>query len=136
MFARRTLTVMAMLWLMAGSQASAQSVGPVASDGRLVALAGEVVVRSLGDATRAEVRRRSATVNLYQPPATRSAPGGHRALKWGVGIGAVAGIVGGALQPTHSNGEYVLGGDRLSSTLALGGIGAGIGALIGLAIDR
>jgi hypothetical protein len=135
MFARLTLTVVATLWLMAGSQAAAQPVGPVASEGRLAALAGEVVARSLGDATHAEVRRRAAAANLYQPPATGSAPT-RRALKWGIGIGAVAGIVGGALQPTHSNGEYVLGGGHLSSTLALGGIGAGIGALIGLAIDR
>ena len=134
---RLASTVAAMLWLMAGTPASAQSVGSAASEARLISLAGsaDVVIRTLSEETRAEVHRRSAAATLYQPPATRRAST-HRALKWGAGIGAVAGIVGGALQPTHSNGEYVLGGSRFSSTLALGGIGAGVGALIGFAIDR
>jgi hypothetical protein len=60
----------------------------------------------------------------------------HSAIKWGALIGAVAGGTGGALQPTHSNGEYVLGHNRVTSALALSGIGAGIGALLGAAIEK
>ena len=106
-------------------------------NGRLLSLtaSAEAVVNIRSEATRSEVRRRGATATLYQQPATGGGRS-HRALKWGIGIGAAAGIVGGALQPTHSNGEYVLGGGHLSSTLALGGIGAAVGALIGFAIDR
>ena len=49
---------------------------------------------------------------------------------WGTVIGVV-GIVGGALSPTHSNGEYLVGGGRGQSALAVGAVGAGLGALVG-----
>jgi hypothetical protein len=42
----------------------------------------------------------------------------------------------GLVQPTHSNGRYVLASDRMTSAIVLGGVGAGIGALIGWAIDK
>lgn len=56
--------------------------------------------------------------------------------KWGLGIGAAAGFAGGLAQPTHSNGEFVLGSSRGASAAALAGISAGIGGAIGWAIDR
>ena len=52
---------------------------------------------------------------------------------WGTVIGVV-GIVGGALSPTHSNGEYLVGGGRGQSALAVGAVGAGLGALVGAII--
>lgn len=59
-----------------------------------------------------------------------------RRSAWGAAIGVAAGVTGGLLQPTHSNGEYVLASDRMTSAIVLGGVGAGIGALIGWAIDK
>jgi branched-subunit amino acid ABC-type transport system permease component len=67
-----------------------------------------------------------------QPPRTEKSD----AIAWGAVIGAAAGVTGGLVQPTHSNGEYVLGSDRMTSAIVLGGVGAGIGALIGWAIDK
>ena len=58
------------------------------------------------------------------------------AVAWGMVIGAAAGVTGGLVQPTHSNGEYVLGNSRAASAAMLGAVGAGIGALIGLAIEK
>ena len=58
------------------------------------------------------------------------------ALAVGAAIGAAAGVTAGLVQPTHSNGEYVWGNSRATSALVLGGVGAGIGALIGFVIDR
>ena len=54
------------------------------------------------------------------------------AVALGAAIGAAAGVTAGLFQPTHSNGEYVLGNSRATSALALGGVAAGIGAFLGL----
>ena len=62
--------------------------------------------------------------------------GKSNAVAWGAAIGAAAGVTGGLVQPTHSNGEYVLGNSRATSAVVLGGVGAAIGALIGFAIDK
>ena len=59
-----------------------------------------------------------------------------KAVAVGAAIGAAAGVTGGLLQPTHGNGEHVLGSSRETSALALGAVGAGIGALIGFVIDK
>jgi hypothetical protein len=63
-------------------------------------------------------------------------PRKRNAVVWGAAIGGGAGLIGGFVQPTHSNGEYVFGTSRGGSALALGAACAGVGALIGLGIDR
>lgn len=109
-----------------GMTAYAQVANPVSS---------EAIILRLGEGARLEGMRLAAS-----PAASRAqSPTGaseYRTVKWGILIGAIAGVTGGALQPTHSNGEYVLGNSRFTSALALGGIGAGAGALVGLAIDK
>jgi len=75
---------------------------------------------------------RSNAVAPQQPPRREKS----NAVAWGAAIGAAAGVTGGLVQPTHSNGEYVLASDRMTSAIVLGGVGVGIGALIGWAIDK
>lgn len=70
---------------------------------------------------------------VRQTPAARRKSS---AVAVGALIGGLAGGAGGLLQPTHSNGEYVLGNSRAVSALSLGAIGAGVGALTALAVDK
>jgi hypothetical protein len=130
-------TFAAILCLTSDRQAHAQATGPFASAHPpvLTAHAHGAIVRRLGEAARLQGIRLAASRAVSQ---TQSASGAanYRAVKWGALIGAIAGGAGGALQPTHSNGEYVLGHNRFTSALALGGIGAGVGALAGLAIEK
>jgi hypothetical protein len=58
------------------------------------------------------------------------------AIAWGAGVGLAAGVGAGLAQPTHSNGEYVLGSSRAMSALALGAAGLGVGAVVGLLVDK
>lgn len=137
MAARMALMSVAILCLATGSHAYAQATGPVSSvhSAVLVAHAPEAIVLRLGEGARLEGMRLAAFPAVSR---AQSASGGpqYGAVKWGAFIGAIAGGAGGALQPTHSNGEYVLGNNRFTSTLVLGGIGAGVGALVGLAIEK
>ena len=137
MAARMALIFAALLSLTTGRQAHAQATGPSSSvyPAVLNANAHEAIALRLGEAARLQGMRLavSPAVSQTQPASGDSK---HRAVKWGALIGAIAGGVGGALQPTHSNGEYVLGPNRFTSALVLSGIGAGVGALVGLAIEK
>ena len=95
----------------------------------------DVIVPSLREAARLEGLRFAGSPAGPSPQSAGGAPK-TRAVKRGALIGASVGLAGGALQPTHSNGEYVLGSNRATSALVLGGIGAGVGALVGLAIEK
>jgi hypothetical protein len=137
MAARVTLMFAALLCLTFVSHAHAQtttSVAAVVYSVRVDSSAQATGLR-LRDAPRAEGMRLASTSRVLHAQTASQAPD-HRLVKWGAIIGVIAGVTGGALQPTHSNGEYVLGNSRLTSTLALGGISGGIGALVGLAIER
>jgi hypothetical protein len=137
MAARIALIFAAILCLTTGRQAHAQATDPSSSAHLAVsnAHAHEAIVLRFDEAARLQGMRLAASpaVSQTQPASGASK---HRAVKWGVIIGAIAGGAGGALQPTHSNGEYVLGPNRFTSALVLGGIGAGVGALVGLAIEK
>jgi hypothetical protein len=137
MAARMAFMFAAILCLTTGAQAHAQATGPVSSvhPAVLVAHAPEAIVLRLGEAARLEGMRLAASPAVPHAQSPSGAPH-YRAVKWGALIGAIAGVAGGALQPTHSNGEYVLGNNRFTSTLVLGGIGASVGALVGLAIEK
>lgn len=137
MTARMGLMVAAILCLTTGTNAYAQATGPMSSMYRAVSVAHapEAIVLRLGDAARLEGMRLAASPAVPQAQSSSGARK-YRAVKWGALIGAIAGVAGGALQPTHSNGEYVLGKNRFTSTLVVGGIGAGVAALVGLAIDK
>ena len=127
----------AILCLTTGRQAHAQATGPL-SPGQPIVLNAhphETIVLRLGEAARLQGMRLGASPAVSQTQSASGA-GKYKAVKWGAFIGAIAGGAGGALQPTHSNGEYVLGNSRFTSALALGGIGAGVGALVGLAIEK
>jgi hypothetical protein len=137
MAVRTAVVSAAILCQATGSHAYAQAMGNVSSAHPAVSVAHApgAIVPWLGEAARLEGMRLAGS-----PAGSRaqSASGGpqHGVVKWGAFIGAMAGGAGGALQPTHSNGEYVLGNNRFTSTLALGGIGVGVGALVGLAIEK
>ena len=137
MAARMALIFAAMLCLTTGRQAHAQATGPSSSTQPAVlnAHAHEAIVLGLGEAARLQGMRLAASPAVSQTQPANGASK-HKAVKWGAVIGAIAGGAGGALQPTHSNGEYVLGPNRFTSALVLGGIGAGVGALVGLAIEK
>jgi hypothetical protein len=126
-----------MLCLTSGRQAHAQAASPVSSvhPAVLNADALDAVVLRVVERARLQGRGLGASTSVFQGQSPTGAAR-HRAVKWGALIGAVAGGAGGALQPTHSNGEYVLGHNRLTSALALSGISAGIGALVGVAIEK
>ena len=137
MAARIALIFAAILCLTTGRQAHAQATGHSSSAHLAVlnAHAHEAIVLRLGEAARLQGMRLAASPAVSQAqPASGTAK--HTAVKWGALIGAIGGGVGGALQPTHSNGEYVLGPNRFTSALVLAGIGAGVGALVGLAIEK
>ena len=129
--------VAAILCLMTGSKAYAQATGPISPvhPAVSVAHAPETIVLRLGDAARLGGMRLAVSQAVPQAQSSSGAPK-YRAVKWGALIGAIVGVAGGALQPTHSNGEYVLGNNRFTSTLVVGGIGAGVGALVGLAVEK
>jgi hypothetical protein len=113
----------------ASAQSKAPSRSPSADVGHLSSVPGPLR-KAVSDAG---VRlARSNAIAPQQPPRTEKS----NAIAWGAAIGAAAGVTGGLVQPTHSNGEYVLGSDRITSAIVLGGVGAGIGALIGWAIDK
>ena len=134
MTARMAFMFAAILCLTSDRHAHAQAASPSAPvhPPVLTAHAHGAIMRRLGETARLQGMRLAASRAVSQ---TQSSGGAnYRAVKWGAIIGAIAGGAGGALQPTHSNGEYVLGPNRFTSALVLGGIGAGIGALAGLAI--
>lgn len=58
-----------------------------------------------------------------------------KAVGWWAAIGGLAGAAGGALAPTHGNGKYLLPGGHAGTAVLLGGIGAGLGALVGYAVQ-
>jgi len=127
----------AILCLTTSAHAAGQAAGPVPAAHAAVLMndAPEATALRLADAARLEGMRLAASASVSRAQSVSGAPR-YRAVKWGALIGAVAGGAGGALQPTHSNGEYVLGNNRFTSALVLGGIGAGVGALLGLAIEK
>jgi hypothetical protein len=137
MAARVTLMFASLLCLTVVGHAQAQTTTSTAAVIYSVPVdnAPQAVGPKLRDAARVEGMRLASTPGVLHAQAAPQAPE-HRLVKWGTIIGVIAGVTGGALQPTHSNGEYVLGNSRLTSTLALGGISGGIGALVGLAIER
>jgi len=122
------LMVAAILCVTTGTKAYAQATGPISLvyPAVSVAHAPETIVLRLGEAARLEGMRLAVSPAVPQAQSSSGAPK-YRAVKWGALIGAIAGVAGGALQPTHSNGEYVLGNNRFTSTLVLGGISAGLG---------
>lgn len=137
MAARMAFILAAILCVTTGRPAHAQATGPF-SPVHLRVLNGhahEAIVLRLGEAARLQGMLLAASPAVSQ---TQSSSGAakYKAVKWGALVGAIAGGAGGALQPTHSNGEYVLGNNRFTSALVLGGIGAGVGALVGLAIEK
>ena len=136
MAARMAFLFAAVLCLTSDRQAHAQATSALASvhPPVLTAHAHAPIVRALGEAARLQGMHLAASRAVSQ--VQRSSGANYRAVKWGAVIGAIAGGAGGALQPTHSNGEYVLGPNRVTSTLVLCGIGAGVGALVGLAIEK
>ena len=131
------LVLAAIVCLTTPTKGAAQEAGAVSSVrvAFSVVQAPEAFVLKLGEAPRMQARHFAASRVVPQAQSSKGAPK-HRAVKWGAGMGFIAGFTGGLLQPTHSNGEYVLGPDRITSSLVLGGIGAGVGALIGLAIEK
>ena len=116
--------------LVAATTVSAQSKAPSASPSSHITSA----LRPLHKAV-SEAGVRLAPVNTVAAQQSPRREKGN-AVKWGAATGAAAGLIGGLFQPTHSNGEYVLGNSRATSALALTGAGAGIGALIGWAIEK
>ncbi|HYN07793.1 MAG TPA: hypothetical protein VES67_10415 [Vicinamibacterales bacterium] len=130
------LVLAVIVCLTTGTKGEAQKADTVSSVqvALSVAHAPKGTILRLGEASRLEGTRLVVSRAVLRPP-SNAAPK-HSALKWGVSIGAIVGFAGGALQPTHSNGDYVLGSNRFTSSLVLGGIGAGVGALIGLAIEK
>ena len=116
--------------LVAATIASAQSKGPSGSPSSHTTSARGPLHNAVSQAGM-----RLARVNAV---AAQQSPRREKrnAVKWGAATGAAAGLIGGLFQPTHSNGEYVLGNSRATSALALTGAGAGIGALIGWAIEK
>jgi len=109
----------------------------------MLLLAGNAGAQTLGAVSRRDGPIRLAiqksrilgAVTAPSGPIQTTAPSkkGHPVI-WGTVIGGVVGIVGGALSPTHSNGEYLVGGGRGQSALAVGAVGAGLGALVGAII--
>jgi hypothetical protein len=134
MATRMAFMFAAILCLATARQAHAQGTGSFSSAYPAV-FDTEAIVLNLGEAARLE-RMRFAASRAVSQTQSSSGAGKYRAVKWGALIGAIAGGAGGALQPTHSNGEYVLGNNRFTSALVIGGIGAGVGALVGLAIEK
>ena len=116
--------------LVAATTASAQSKAPSGSPSSHITLAPGPLHKAVSEAGV-----RLARVNAV---ATQQSPRREKwnAVQWGAATGATAGLIGGLFQPTHSNGEYVLGNSRATSAMVLTGAGAGIGALIGWAIDK
>jgi hypothetical protein len=93
------------------------------------------ITTPIADRARAAAERAGRSA-AGQPSPAQAAPPRSRAPAILGTIGGAAGFTGGLLQPTHSNGEYVLGSSRVGSALALGAIGAGIGAVIGIAVAK
>ena len=116
--------------LLAATTASAQAKAPSGSPSSHIASAPGPLHKAVSEAGV-----RLARVNAV---ATQQSPRREKwkAVQWGAATGAAAGLIGGLFQPTHSNGEYVLGNSRATSAMALTGAGAGIGALIGWAVDK
>ena len=111
------------------AQSKDPSRSPSADVGHISSTAGPL--RKAVSETRLSFARSNAVAP--QQPTRREKS---NAVAWGAAIGAAAGVTGGLVQPTHSNGEYVLASDRVTSAIVLGGVGGGIGALIGWAIDK
>jgi hypothetical protein len=111
------------------AQSKAPSRSPSADAGHISSMPG--LLRKAVSETGVPLARSNA-VAPQQPPRREKS----NAVAWGPAIGAAAGVTGGLVQPTHSNGEYVLASDRMTSAIVLGGVGVGIGALIGWAIDK
>jgi hypothetical protein len=113
----------------ASAQSEAPS-GPTSAGASHISSAPGPLQKAASDA-RVRVARLNAVAPQQSPRKEKS-----NAVAWGAAIGAAAGVTGGLVQPTHSNGEYVLGNSRATSAMVLGGVAAGIGALIGFAIDK
>jgi hypothetical protein len=116
--------------LVAATTASAQSKTPSGSPSSHITSAPGSLHKAVSEAG---VRVAGVNAAALQPSPRREK---WNAVQWGAATGAAAGLIGGLFQPTHSNGEYVLGNSRVTSAMALTGTGAGIGALIGWAVDK
>jgi hypothetical protein len=130
---RIAVILVALCSLATASEASVQVADSFAS----VHIAAAAASRDAQRPTLREASRQPVlTASVPTRPQSTARERKGRAMQWGAAIGVAAGVTGGLLQPTHSNGEYVLGNSRAVSALVLGGIGAGLGAVIGLAIDN
>ena len=121
------------IWLVTATTASAQSKAASRSPSAAVDHISSAPGPLRKAVSEAGVRLARPNAMAPQQPPRREKSNG---VAWGAVIGAAAGVTGGLVQPTHSNGEYVLGSDRMTSAIVLGGVGAGIGAVVGWVIDK